>query len=239
MTRTARTLAAPLHLSLLALLASAACHPRVVIPEEERERISEAYDGRALYLRVAVYAAPFFGDTTRYLLTDQPVDEVQLLESVSGDKIPPPPAEKVLLPGTRVRIQKVEFPTPWLIAKRIVMTPRYHPWVVLGLVGDPLRYLVVLPQEVSRLEDVKTELDRLLVGEDPTAELQALTRDQQDAVRRKDVVEGMGPRAVEMAWGQPEKRRIDRPAGTEDWSWSDGRRQAHFKEERLVKWERR
>jgi hypothetical protein len=224
-------------LSLAAALAAlAACTPRAVIPDDERIRVSEELDGASRYLRVAANAAPFFGDTTRYLLTDQPVDEVQLLESAGGDKIPPPPAERVVLPGTRVRIRTVEFPTPWLIAKRIVMTPRYHPWAVLEIPGDPRPYLVVLPQEAVRLEDVTRELDRLLVGEDPTPDLQALPRAQQEAIRRKDLVEGMSPRAVEMAWGQPEKRRIDRPAGTEDWSWPGGRRSAHFKEERLAKW---
>jgi hypothetical protein len=237
MIRTARTLAL---LAFLAPIASlVACTPRVVIPDEERERIADEFDGRARYLRVAAYAAPFFGDTTRFLLTDQPVEEIQLLEGAGGDKIPPPPSERVLLPGTRVRIRTVEFPTPWVIAKRIVMTPRYHAWAVLELEKDNRPYVIVLPQEVVRLEDVKTELDRLLSADDPTPELQALPRDQQEAIRKKDLVEGMTGRAVEMAWGQPEKRRIDRPAGTDDWTWPGGRRSAHFKDDRLVRWERR
>lgn len=237
MTRNARTLALAAALATLPPLS--ACSPRVVIPDEERLRVAEALDGRARYLRVAANAAPFFGDETRYLLTDQPVEEVQLLESAGGDRIPPPPAEKVLLPGTRLRIRSIEFPTGWAIAKRIVMTPRYHPWALLDLDGDPRPYVIVLPQEAARLEDVNVELDRLLVADDPTADLQALPRDQQEAIRRKDLVEGMTARAVEMAWGQPEKRRIDRPAGTEDWTWPGGRRAAHFKEDRVVRWERR
>lgn len=237
MTRLARALA--LLLALAPLASVVGCSPRVVIPDEERERIADEYDGRLRFLRVAAYAGPFFGDSTRFLLTDQPIEEVQLLESINGEPIAPPPAERVLLPGTRVRIRTIEFPTPWLIAKRIVMTPRYHPWAVLELEKDSRPYVVVLPQEVARLEDVKTDLERLLVADDPTPELQALPRDQQDAIRRKELVEGMGLRAVEMAWGQPEKRRIDRPAATEDWTWPEGRRVAHFKEDRLVKWERR
>jgi hypothetical protein len=237
MNRPVRALA--LLLALTPLAAAVGCSPRVVIPDEERERIAEEYDGRLRFLRVAVNVGPFFGDTTRFLLTDQPVEEIRLLESINGESIPPPPAERVIPPGTRVRIRTVEFPTPWLIAKRIVMTPRYHPWALLELEKDPRPYVIVLPQEVARLEDVKTELERYLVADDPTAELQALPREQQDAVRRKELVEGMSLRAVEMAWGQPEKRRIDRPAATEDWTWPEGRRAAHFKEDRLVRWERK
>lgn len=229
----------PALLVSVAVLALAACHPRAVIPEEERLRVAEELDGRARWLRVACWAAPFFGDSTRYLLTDAPVDEVQLLESTSGRRIPPPPGERVLPPGTRVRIKTVEFPSAWLIAKRIVMTPRYHPWAILEVEGDARPYVIVLPQEATRLEDVNAELARLLSTDDPRPDLEALSREQVEAIRRKDLVEGMTARAVEMAWGQPEKRRIDRPATTEDWTWPAGRRAAHFKEDRLVKWERK
>ena len=234
MTTTARTLA------LAAALATvAACAPRVVIPDEERLRVSEELDGRARYLRVALYAAPFFGDSTRYLLTDQPVEEVQLLESTGGEKIPPPPAERILAPGTRVRIRTIEVPTAWLIAKRIVMTPRYHPWAIVDIEGDSRPGVIVLPQEAARLEELRAELDRVLSPDDPRPELEALPRDQQEAIRRKELVEGMTARAVELSWGQPEKRRIDRPEGTEDWSWPGSRRAAHFKEERLVRGEKK
>lgn len=226
--------------ALAATLATlTACAPHSVIPDDERLRVSTELDGRGRYLRVAAYAAPFFGDSTRYLLTDEPVDEVQLLESASGQKIPPPPSEKVLPPGTRVRIRTVEFPSPWIIAKRIVMTPRYHPWAILDVDGDPRPYVIVLPQEVTRLEDVETELARLLSTDDPTPDLQALPRDQREAIKRKGLVEGMTSRAVELSWGQPEKRRIDRPEGTEDWTWPGAKRTAHFKEDRLVKWDER
>lgn len=227
----------PALVAAAALAALTACAPRVVIPEEERLRVADELDGRTRYLRVAANAAPFFGDTSKYLLTDQPVEEVELLESTSGQKIPPPPGERVLPPGTRVRIRAIEFPTGWIIAKRIVMTPRYHPWAILDVAGDARPFVIVLPQEAVRLEDVNAELGRLLATDDPTPEYQALPRDEQEAIRRKDLVEGMSPRAVEMAWGQPEKRRIDRPAGTEDWSWPGARRSAHFKEDRLVRWE--
>jgi len=66
----------------------------------------------------------------------------------------------------------------------------------------------------------------------------ALPQDQRDAIGRKELIEGMGLRAVEMAWGLPERRRIDRPASTEEWTWPDGKRKAFFQDERLVRWER-
>jgi hypothetical protein len=231
---TRSSLAAAVALTLLS-----ACTPRAVIPDEERLLVEEELVGRARWLRVSANAAPFFGDGTRWLLTDQPVEEIELLESASGDKIPPPPAERVLPPGTRVRILAVEFPSPWRIAKRIVMTPRYHPWAVLDVDGDTRPYVIVLPQEAVRLEEINAELARLLSTDDPSAFLASLPREQQAAIRRRELIEGMSTRAAEMAWGQPEKRRIDRPGGTEDWTWPGARRTAHFREDRLAKWEER
>ena len=61
---------------------------------------------------------------------------------------------------------------------------------------------------------------------------------QRDAIGRKELVEGMSPRAVEMAWSLPERRRIDRPAATEEWIWPGGKRKAFFQDERLQRWER-
>lgn len=225
--------------ALLALSALPACMPRAVIPDEERLLVEQELVGRARWLRVAANVGPFFGDRTRYLLTDQPVDEIELLQSASGETIPPPPAERVLPPGTRVRIRAIEFPTPWRIAKRIVMTPRYHPWALLDVDGDPRPYVIVLPQEAVRLEEIEAELARYLTADDPSPFLQSLPREQQSAIRRRELVEGMSPRAVEMAWGQPERRRIDRPAGTEDWTWPGARRTARFREDRLARWEER
>ena len=48
----------------------------------------------------------------------------------------------------------------------------------------------------------------------------------------------MSPRALEMAWGFPERKRIDRPAATEEWTWPGGKRKAFLQDERLVRWQK-
>jgi hypothetical protein len=224
---------------LVLLLALAGCAPRVVIPDAERQRVSAEIEGRTRYLRVAAYAAPFFGDRTKLLLSDQPLGELDLVETGDGTPIAPPPAERVLRPGTAVRISQVEFPTAWLIARRVVMTPRYHPWALLSVEGDARPYVVVLSQTAASVDDVRLELDRLLTSDDPSSAFAALPQDQRDAIARKELVEGMGVRAVEMAWGTPEKKKIDRPAATEEWTWPGGKRRAFFQDEKLARWDPR
>jgi hypothetical protein len=224
--------------ALVALLGLAACTPVTVVPDAERERTRAALDGASRWLRVAVTVQPLFGDRSKLLLLDAPAGEVDLLRTAADAIVPPPPAERVLPPGTPVRIVEVEFPTGLLIARRVVMTPRYHPWVLLRVAGDPRPHVLVLSQTVATAEAAFAEVERVLASDDPSGQFQALTAEQRAAVLKKEPIEGMGPQAVTMAWGLPELRRIDRPAGSEEWTWPGGKRRASFRDDKLVKWER-
>ena len=224
-------------LAAVLLSSLAACAPRAVIPDAERERVYRELAGQQRYLRAAANVLPLYGDHSKVLLTDEPPGELELVLTGSGERVAPPPVERILPPGTAVRIREVEFPTGWIIAKRVVMSPRYHPWVLVDVPGESRPGVVVLSQTAASYDDVRSELDRLLSTDDPASFFAALPDDQRKAVRAKQLVEGMSPRAVEMSWGLPEKKRIDRPAATEEWTWPGGKRAASFQEERLVRWD--
>jgi hypothetical protein len=222
----------------LGLFPLAACFPRAAILDAERERVQGSLAGRQRYARVALYAGPLWGDTAKVFLSDQPGAELDLVETASGVPIPPPSPQRVLAPGTPVRIRTVEFPSGWLIAQRVVMTPRYHPWVYLDLGGDARPHVIVLSQTAATSEEIQSELDRFLTSDDPAPAFGALPPDQRDAILRKEAQEGMTARALEMAWGFPERKRIDRPAGTEEWSWPGGKRRAFLRADRVERIER-
>jgi len=221
------------------VLASAGCFPRSTLPEADRRQVARAFEGRRLFLKVAVHVAPFFGDASQLLASDQPLSELDLLQTGDGTPIAPPRAERILPPGTPLLVRDVELPTGWIIAKRVIMTPRYHPWVRLELAGETRHLIIVLPQNLETFEDVRAYVDRYLGPLDPTEALKELPDPQRQAVLRKELTEGMGPRTVEMSWGYPERRIIDRPSGAESWTWPGERRRASFQDERLVKWEGR
>jgi hypothetical protein len=225
----------PLALALLPLLA---CAPRAVIPDAEREKVGAAFMGEQRWTRVALYAGPLWGDRTRVLLSDAPLDELDLVQTTGGTPVAPPPAERVVAPGTAVRIRDVEFPTGWTIAKRVVMTPRYHPWVIVDVPGDARPHVVVLSQLAASFDDVRAELERVLSKDDPSSAFAALPAEQRAAVLKKELIEGMSTRAAELAWGLPEKKHIDRPAASEEWTWPGGKRRASFQDDRLVRWEK-
>lgn len=223
----------------LALAAAASCTPRAVVSDAERDRVTRELTGAVRWLRVAAYLSPFYGDGSLALLTDQPPGELDLVRTPGGKAVPAPTPEKILPPGTRVRIRGVEFPTGWVIAKRVVMTPRYHPWALLEVPGEARPAVLVLSQTAATFEDIRGEIERVLAADDTGVFLGQLTPEQRQAVLRKELVEGMTPRAVEMAWGLPERKRIDRPAATEAWTWPGGARSASFQDERLVRWEQK
>jgi hypothetical protein len=224
---------------VLSLFLGSGCFPRASVPDAERQRASRELEGQRRFARVAIYVGPFFGDGSKLLVSDQPFQELDLLQTTEGNPIAPPRPQRVLVPGTPLRVEKVEFPTGWLIAKRVVMTPRYHPWVYLALEGEPRPLVLVLPQTLGSADDVRLEIERVLGTSDPAAAFQGLADPERRAVAKKELVDGMAPQAVEMAWGYPEKKVIDRPAGTEEWTWPSGKRKASFQEGRLARWEPR
>ncbi len=219
-------------------LAVAACAPLTVVPDAERARTHAALEGQPRWLRVSLAVSPLFGDRGRLLLLDAPPAEVDLLRGAGDAVIPPPAAERILPPGTAVRVEKVEFPTGLVIARRAVMSPRYHPWVYLRLPGEERPGILVLSHAAASADALVEEVDRVLTRDDPSRLLAALPPEQREAVGRRELLEGMSPRAVEMAWGVPEAVKIDRPALTEEWAWPTGKRRAWFQDEKLQRWSR-
>ena len=223
----------------IVLLCTAGCLPRATVPDAERQRISRELDGQQRWLAVSLHAGPLYGDGSKLLVSPHPFRELELLQDVDGRVIEPPPAERVIPAGTPVRISRVELPTGWIIARRVVMTPRYHPWVFLEAPGESQPLVLVLRQDAATYDDVRAELDAVLTGTDPAPVIRALSAEQRAAMERKSVLEGMSPRAVEMAWGPPWKRILDVPARREEWVWPGEHRRVWFEDGRLVRWSER
>ena len=212
-----------------------ACVPPSQLPPEGRETVVRSLARQPRYLRVAVYVAPFFGDGSRVLLSDRPVAELQVLESPDGKPITPPPATRILPPGTPVFVDGVQFPTGTIAWSRPLTTPRYNPWLLATVEGVAKPAVLVLATENTTAPDALAEVGRVLTPDDPTAIYAALPESVRDAIREKVLVEGMTREAVAMAWGYPDRIVMDRPARTEEWHWTNSTRQALFQDDRLVR----
>ncbi len=214
---------APL-LPLFSLLALACATPDIHIPEGEQVRAQrELTGGPPRFLRASCWVGPLWDDTGKLFLADRPTEEIDLVSTPRGRPIRPPAFERVLPPGTKVRVQRIEFPGTFTMADRVLVSPRYHPWVYLTLEGERRPIVVVLPREVKSSEEIRAELERYLSDEDPRPALDSLRPETRELVLRKEVAPGMSGRALEMAWGLPDRKRLDRPAGTEEWFWGETR----------------
>lgn len=227
-----RRLAAAL---LLPAACLAACATPSRIPPEGREALVRSMARQPRYLRVAAYVAPFFGDPTRLLLSDRmPAELVQLVPGRDGP-LPAPVPARILIPGTPVFVDSLQFPTGTPGWSRAEGTPRGNPWLLVTVEGVSQPAVVVLPGETSRPEDLLAAIDRLLTPQDPSMAFADLPDPVRDAIRARSPVEGMHRDDVAMAWGLPDRITADRATRLEEWAWSGGKRRAVFQDDRLVR----
>ncbi len=232
-----------LTLLLAAAFVASACQSHTQMPAPERAQLERDLTGRDAekFLKLSYFVTPFFGDASKRLLTHVPPEEVRLLNHPDGTPVNPGEVEGVLPAGRRVRIQKVEFPTSWVVTERIPYTPRTQPWVYLEVEGAPSAepYVLVLRQGIHTHQEFLTELGRYVMDRDPKDVLEGFGSAVREAVEKKAVVEGMPQEALEMAWGYPERIRkeIEGETRRETWVYPGHKRIAHLEDGKLVKFE--
>ncbi len=220
-------------LSLAAALVLSGCvTAQVALPPQEVADLKRSLQGQQRFLRTSMHVVPFYGDATRRLLTPAEPSHLQLLNDAKGEPINPGEVEATYGAGTPVRILKVDLPGAWeLMTERLLYTPRTLVWIYVAVSGRPANAppaVLVLPPGLSTRDDFTTELERHLSRDDQTARLDSFSDAVRDAVTKKEVLIDMPAEAVEMAWGYPEKKRIELNDGRrkETWSWGNGKRTA-------------
>lgn len=226
--------------AVLTLVLSACAGHSALSPDVRRQLESELIQGASpWYLRGSMYVTPFFGDASKRLLTAVPPQDVRLLEDPSGNPISPGPVQGVAPVGRRVRILRVDFPTAVNVAERLLVTPRTQPWIHLEVEGVPGQtpLILVLPADTPTEAGFRADLERFLTREDPAEALAALPVATREAVLAKRAEVGMSTEALRMAWGLPEKIRVDFRDGVraETWRFPGDRRSAVVEDGRVVR----
>ncbi|WNG36881.1 hypothetical protein F0U60_26510 [Archangium minus] len=218
-------------LALVPLALATGCASQTLLSAEDRTKLQHDLTtgpSSERYLKASSYITPFFGDSSKRLLTPYPPEEVRLLNDTKGNPINPGPAQALMPAGTQVRVLKVEFPTAWVMAERVLYSPRTQPWVYLDVKGAPPGppVILVLPPQLKTKEEVLAELDRHLLAQDPTPRISKFQSRFQDALRQKKVLEYMPEAAVEMSWGPPEsiRRTLDGQQVHQEWAYPGGKR---------------
>ncbi len=230
-------------LAAAAVVIAAGCQSHTQLPDSDRAAIERDLTGRESerHLRLSFFVTPFFGDASKLLLSHVPPEEVRMLNHPDGTPVNPGPSQGIVPAGRKVRIQKVEFPTPWVVTERIPYTPRTQPWVYLEIEGEQTAqpYVLVLRQGIDTHAQFLAELERYLVKADPSSTIASWPEEVQQAVRTKTAVPGMPQEALEMAWGYPEviRREIEGESRRETWTYPGRSRVAHLVDGKLERTE--
>jgi len=204
----------------------------------EAERVIRLEGDRQL--RLSYFVTPFFGDDSKRLLTPYPPEELKMVLQPDGTPVIPEPTLKIIPAGTPAKVLGLEWPTSWAIASRIPYTPRFQPWLILTVQGEPADTPMIIPlnPRLASVEEAQAEVDRWVTRSDLRPFLASLTEGMKTDIRNKSARLDMPTQALEMVWGYPDLKRItfdEEGKRTETWEWADGIRQAVVLEGRAIK----
>ncbi len=215
----------------LAAALSACATAQIHLPPEQAASLERDLKGQERFLRVSMYATPFFGDATKKLLTAVPPEQVRLLDNPDGTPNVPGRVEATFAAGTPVRILRLELPSSLTMAERVLYTPRTLAWVYFDVAGTPKNappYVLVLRPGLKEKDELLAELSRFASTESPSKLLDGFSDVVREAVRSKSALLDMPADALEMAWGYPERRKLelDGDKRKETWTWPGEKRVA-------------
>lgn len=199
--------------ALLLSMLAAGCPSYSVIPDVDRAKLETDHGGELLFFRQSMYVGQFYDDDRYRLVHPRRFEELTYLRTVEGDAIPPAAAEGIIPAGTRVRVERIEWPTGEVVFRRPLYTPRYTTWVVLRVAADrgpevtverEQRHILLLPGGIVDGESFDLWFDASLTQEDPNPWLLSLPEEQQHAISLKRAVAGMDYDALTAALGFPD-----------------------------------
>lgn len=205
---------APPLLVLLALVgATLGCPSYTVLSASDRKQVDRTRAGALLFLKQSMYVGTFYDDDRFELVHPRRFEELTYLQTIEGDPIPPPPATDILPAGTRVRVEKVEWPTGDAVFRRPLYTPRYTTWIVLRVAADrgsdvtverEKRQILLLPAGITDAETFDMWFNASLTETDPNPWIVSLPDEQEAAIAQKKAVPGMTYEALTAALGFPD-----------------------------------
>jgi hypothetical protein len=224
---------------LAAVLVSSCATSQVFVPPEQAATLQRSVAGEERFLRIAFYGTPFYGDSTKRLLSPVSPDQLRHLLNPDGTAVSPGPKERIFPPGTPVRISKLEFPTAYAMSERVLYTPRTLAWVYVDIGSLPKQsppYVLVLRPGLKDEHELRTELDRYLSKESPRAILEGFPETVRAAVLEKKATVDMSAEALEMAWGYPDRKQLELEGAVkkETWIYPDGKRQAVLRDGKVA-----
>jgi len=190
-----------------------ACTSHIKIPDSVQRQINAEINGKIFWLKQSLYAGPFYDDNRYQLLHSRPFEELKYLKTPDGDYILPPPAKEIIPTGTKVVIEKIEWPTKMTMFKRPLLTPRQWPWVYLRLARDrgPVTvycdksFIFILPAHVINEKSFHAWQNNFFSKDNTNDWLLSLDASIRTGILTKKPVVGMDSGALLAALGEPDQ----------------------------------
>jgi hypothetical protein len=197
-----------------AALLPAGCPSYTIIPDAARVRLDEQHTGELLFLKQSLYAGRFYDDDRYRLVHPRRFEELTYLRDAEGEPILPPPADEIIPAGTRVRVERLEWPDGEAVFRRPLFTPRYTTWIFLRVARDrgadvtverKERHILLLPGGLHDEATFEEWFDASLSEQDPNPWLLSLPEEQRVAIEQKKPAKGMSYEALTTSLGFPDR----------------------------------
>lgn len=199
------------------------CASQTRLPAPVRERIQSRHAESIVALKSSHYYGDFYGENEHWLLSPYAFKDTSDLVDTRGRPIYPRGERGVVPAGSVFRIKTIEFPDMRAMATRMLMTPRFNPWVILEPLNNPLlesrrSTIVVLPRNIKSEEGVEKAL-KLRFGpeEEVHTWLKARNPRVRLAIKYKEIEPEMTQDELVASWGIPKR-----------WIYEDGRKVAWY-----------
>src|SRR4051812_45589609 len=126
-------------LASLSVALMAACASQTKLPEPARAAIADRHVHRIVELKRSYYYGDLYDENEKWLLSPYPFSDTYHIVDLDGAPIHPKVQRGIAPAGTKFLVEQVEFPDRWALAKRMLTTPRYNPWVYLRRAPDETR----------------------------------------------------------------------------------------------------
>ncbi len=199
-------------IALIALTLTA-CAAQTRLSSHTRKEIMRDYGGRLVELRQSLYFGDLYDENEKWLLSPYPFEHTSHIVDFEGNPINPRRQKGIIPAGTAFVIEKIEFPDTITLAKRMLTSPRFNPWVYLrptpnselqDLHPENKPYILPLPVNMESGEEVQAALARLLAESGAMLEWLSQRRPTiRVAIRQKEILTGMSRDELIAAMGEP------------------------------------
>lgn len=202
----------------LLLLGTLACASQTKLPPEVRTAIDHRHEGHLAELRRSYYYGDLYDENEKWLLSPYPFADTYHIVDNMGAPIHPKVQLGILPAGTKVVVEKVEFPDSWAMFRRMWTTPRFNTWVYVRPAPDephtPVNakpMVLVLPMDLNTEESVEAAINKELAPDgEVTKWLASMRPTARAAIENKDVVPGMSVQELAASRGDPQRWFMDK-----------------------------